>query len=240
MQNDAAATEFTKPSRLSIFWWRNYFADDPSSIFKEKDVYYDRQGTLNYPTDRAPPFAYWGHNSGSWYWLAYWNCGGAGTSNNDCDCGRTDSCDGDGCLLALGIIVAFFAIIMAAMIVFTWPPSMIISWTVLVIGSFVEVINGKNPSCLNFRIYNATSAAAVLLYLIHVTLAVYQLQNNYNGYYPGTPGIKINVDRLLSFFKRSKLIFAWICLPAILLMIGGIIVGSCVNVSVCASFSSWY
>lgn len=108
------------------------------------------------------------------------------------------------------------------------------------IGSFSEVLTGKDPSCLNFRVYNAVSAATVLLYLLFVTLGVYQLQNHYNGYFPGTPGNKINVDHLLSFFKRTKSIYAWICLPAVLLMAGGIVVGSCVNVSVCASFSSWY
>ena len=212
-------TELKKPSRLSFFWWSNYFSNNPSTVFldQDKDVYYDRQGVLHYPNNRSTDYWLLPHTNccycgGCYIPPSY----GSGQTN---DCGGND-CDGLGIVVL--VLLALVALILAAALVFSYPPIMIISWIILVIGSIVENIVDTSPYCTNVRIYNLTSAITCLVLLILVTTNVFRMQRYYRHYYPGTPGVKVDVDSLIRLFRSNAIAYVVVAVLSTGMTIWGI------------------
>lgn len=205
-----------QPSSLAFFWWRNFFSDSPTSVFKESDVYYDRNGRLHYPQDRRAKYID--------YYPGYCDCSPSYSYSHHHHGNQCSGCgDGDGWAIAFLVLFSFIALIIASALVFTYPPIMIISWTILVIGSFFQ-IDGTEPSCFDFRIFNIVSSIVCLFYLFWTIFSIIRLQKHYKGYYPGTPGVEINHTVLLSYFKFTANVYFFSFIPSGSMLIAGIIV----------------
>jgi hypothetical protein len=113
------------------------------------------------------------------------------------------------------IVVALAALAIAVSLAFSYPPIMLISWTILFAGSIGEGIVGKSPVCLMVRSYNLASSGVVFFSFLAVTYGVFRLQTHYKGYYPGTPGIQVDVPGIISLFNRCKRGYEAFLLPSI-------------------------
>ncbi|KAJ3360852.1 hypothetical protein HDU91_004322 [Kappamyces sp. JEL0680] len=201
---DEIAT-FPKPNPRSFFFWRHYFSDNPASALEEDGVYYDRDGNLNAPAYRK------------WYpYDCYFYCP---SDSHSSGCGDF--------IVILAIVIAVVAVIVAAAMVFSYPPIMILSWIVLVVGSLIE-LGGTSDVCKIVRIYNLTSAILVLCFFFYLVANIRRLQTCYRGFYPGTPGVSVDVRGLEDLFLANKRGFIFACFPALCIMVWGIIlVASC-------------
>jgi hypothetical protein len=209
-----------KPSRFSLFWFQNYFSSNPATVFTEDQVHYDDKGFLVTRSTRS--YNYWISDSccptchGPY---SYWNCSLGGPDCNCGNCGGGDSIEA--LALFLVILVAFIAFIVACCIVFYYPPVMIISWLVLVIGSFTQSIVGFAPECFGIRWYNGASSIFIAMVTIFIIGSVFRLQNLYRGYYPGTPNVQVDVKGLMSLFRISRIFYVYFSIPSSCFLLAG-------------------
>ncbi|KAI8916437.1 hypothetical protein EDD86DRAFT_216389 [Gorgonomyces haynaldii] len=193
-------------SRFHAGWMRAYFSSDPASATgkSQHGVYYDRNGRLHVPQDHI-------------YYVP--DCYNPGCYFVDCscnDCGGGGDC-GDGAILFIAVI-AIVILVVAVALVFLYPPSMIVLWIVLLVGSFAEVIAGTSPYCEAVRTYDAVSAGFTCLYITFILWQIFIMQHRYQRQLPGTPGISIQVHELVRFFRVNKIVFILYALLSVLLM----------------------
>jgi hypothetical protein len=118
--------------------------------------------------------------------------------------------------------VAIAAFFIACAIAFYYPPVMIISWLILVIGSFTQSIVGFAPECFAIRWYNGVCSIFVALVTMFIIASVIRLQRHYRYYYPGTPNVQVDVDGLKTLFRTSRIFYCYFCIPSACLLIGGL------------------
>ena len=186
-----------KPARYALFWWQNYFSDSPASVFKD-EAYYDRNGRVIQPRQRQEYWTTPTARNSSWCFLNLYSSriGGVTYPGDAAVCCDANCCSGTGCSGGAGdsgelcVIISVIALVCSAFIiavalVFNYPPIMVVSWTVLVIGSFVEVA-GTSVECLPIRYFNLASSLYILVVIVCVINAIIILQRLYSNYYPGT------------------------------------------------------
>lgn len=216
--------------------WRIYFSDNPHSLIQEEEgVYYDNQGILHCPQNRSQNYwtrsdidalyccldfnrsTFWGFHHYHHHHHHENSCCG------DSFCGDSGTGDaGEICGLIMLAIAALTAAIMAFGIVFNYPPMMIFSWILLVGASFTNDVVEQSPVCTVVRAYDNVSAVFILVYFITVCIGVSRVQRYYKGYFPGTPGVKVDVDSLIQLFKTCKNGYSFSIVTSIILISWGI------------------
>jgi hypothetical protein len=208
---------YPKPARYSIFWFQNYFSEHPATVFKEDEVFYDRSGYARSRSERQ--YQYWNTTDSCIachgpYNYCYW-----GTCHyGSCDCGEA----GGIIAIIVLVLVAIAAFFIACAIAFYYPPVMIISWLILVIGSFTQSIVGFAPECFAIRWYNGVCSIFVALVTIFIVASVIRLQRHYRYYYPGTPNVQVDVEGLKTLFRTSRIFYCYFCIPSACLLIAGL------------------
>jgi hypothetical protein len=90
------------------------------------------------------------------------------------------------------------------MFLFTTPGLIIGPWAILTGLSFASF---STVTCSFYSWYNLVSSIYCILVVCYVLFGIFTIQGYYKGYYPGTPGIVVDIDGLTRHFEWNRIVF---------------------------------
>lgn len=211
METEQLLSSIPKPSKFSIFWLRVYFSHDPISIFGEPGLIYVN-GYIHSLHPRNSPAKYWLGETNT-HWLFQYHFYMQQVLGIDYESGLYSLIGKD----IKNFLISMCSCLFGYPLISQRPYMSILSWLIS-ITVFIMIIP-KDIRCFVFIIYHAFSVLILLTFLLFIAFEIKTLQIIHNQYYPGTPGVKVDVPGLISFYHLSAYRYKWILIPLSLLLL---------------------
>jgi hypothetical protein len=226
---------FKRPPALGFFWWQNYFSDNPATVFKTDTVAYSRNGepvsngtrNVNYYEHVYCPTC---HHHGCYYWSCY-----------SCDCCHGCGNDMKDFGTAILIIIIIVVVICLAILIWLYPSLLAFFWLVMTSVTIADFSVNTAEICRPNQIYSLISIGYALTISLALSIIVWvRFRQLYGGFYPGTPGIYIDVQALLKFLANQTKMYKFLSLFMAGMMVYGAVTAILCNTSAeCRRICTW-